>query len=193
MQIKIRLSSRYDFDIIDMLNNNIDIKSILVNTLYATANNMPITLDEVPKTKKAYPNKYIQLYVSDKSSIELLNTVVKGQKANFLKHLLRCSFNTPYIQCYFAEQAPMVKKSSNNTPLAQNASFGQNLTSEEIMSKPEPAKEKSMPPSLNEAATLPPPNIISTNVDTIVDKTTSNIPPNNNNDDADVLAMFDNL
>lgn len=188
MQIKIRLSSRYDFDIIDMLNNNIDVKSILVNTLYAMANNMPITLNEVPKTKKAYPDKYIQLYVSDKSSIELLNAVVKGQKANFLKHLLRCSFNMPYIQCYFAKQAPMVKRCNNNTPLAQNASLGQNLASEEIMSKPEPAKEKSMPSSLNEAATLPPPNIISTNVD----ETTSNIPPNNN-DDTDVLAMFDNL
>lgn len=188
MQIKIRLSSQYDFDIIDMLNNNIDVKSILVNALYAMANNMPITLNEVPKTKKAYPNKYIQLYVSDKSSIELLNTVVKGQKANFLKHLLRCSFNTPYMQCYFAKQAPTVKKCNSNTPIIQNASLEQNLTSGGIMSKPEPAKEKSMPPSLNETATLPPPNIISTNVD----ETTNNIPPNNN-DDADVLAMFDNL
>ena len=187
MQIKIRLSSQYDFDIIDMLNNNIDVKSILVNTLYAMANNMPITFNEVPKTTKAYPNKYIQLYVSDKSSIELLNTVVKGKKANFLKHLLRCSFNTPYMQCYFAKQAPMVKRCINNTPLTQNASLGQNLASEEIISKSEPAKEKSMP-SLNETATLPLPNIISTNVD----ETTNNIPLNNN-DDADVLAMFDNL
>lgn len=188
MQIKIRLSSQYDFDIIDMLNNSIDVKSILVNTLYAMANNMPITLNEVPKTKKAYPNKYIQIYVSDKSSIELLNTVVKGQKANFLKHLLRCSFNTPYMQCYFAKQAPMVKKCNNNTPLVQNASLVQNLTPEEIMSKPEPAKEKATPPPLNEAATLPPPNIISINID----EATNNI-PSNNNDDTDVLAMFDNL